>query len=164
MPELHTFTGGTTRPLWSFRLDTPNNPIVPADEERWLRENPRQVARIRRLEVLMHAELNHSEPMFVFSIRLLDPRKAEGWRLATVALPGTAPYNYEDETTLDEVWRSMQGGAEKENDFVLSALNEAVCTGEMWAEPILNLIVLPDPSFLDPDGWGLDFTPYDPKP
>lgn len=163
MPDFLTFTGTVSQTFWGFRADTPDNPIVPEAELNWLRDNPRQVARIRRFEVLMDSELNLSVPTFVFSLRVLDPRVAEGFRLATVYLPGVAPYNFDKEMTLDERWPSAEGRSKEENDFVLTALNEAARTGELWAETILRSIVLPDTSALDPEDWALDFTPFQSK-
>jgi hypothetical protein len=155
-----TFTGPVSQTLWGFRADTLNNPIVPDAELNWLRDNPQQVARIRRLEVLLDDELNLIVPTFVFSLRFLDPRVAEGFRLATVYLPGAAPYNFDADVSLDEHWPSAEGRPKEENDFVLTALNEAARTGELWAGTILRSIVLPDTSGLDPEDWGLDFTPF----
>jgi hypothetical protein len=166
LPEFQTFTGPVSKPLWGFRVDTPDRPITPAEELKWLRDNPARVARVRRYDVPLLPEINLSLPTFVFSLRLLDPREPDGWRLATISLPGTSAYNFEGETTLDDVWRSAAGDPAKENDFVLTALNEAACTGEDagWANAVLNLLVLPNTSLLDPDDWGGDFTPYQPKP
>lgn len=159
-PPFSTHTGFIQQTLECFRSDAQQDRIVPDAELTWLRENPRQVARIRHVEVLMDADLKLTVPAFVFSLRLLDPREADGWRLATVFLPGVGAYNFDADQTLEEVWASMEGDPAKENDFVLNALNEAVYTGELWAEQIIRSLVLPDTSALDPEDWGLDFTPY----
>lgn len=165
MPDFpfSTYTGVTSKPLWGFRADTPDNPIVPEDDLKWLRDNPRQVARIHRFEVLLDRELDLSAPIFVLALRVLDDREAMGWRLATVSLPGPAPFSFDAETTLDDKWPDVEGKPDNENEFVLIALNEAAYTGELWAEPILRSLVLPDTSGLDPEDWGLDFTPYKPR-
>lgn len=160
MPDFFTFTGVVSQTLASARTDPQNDPIVPEAELKWLGENPRQIARIRRIDLLMDDEHNLSVPMFGFSLRVLDPRETEGWRLATIYLPGAAPHSIDADETLDEVWRSVENDPVKENDFVLSAMDEAVYAGESWAEPLLRSLVLPDLSLLDPENWGLDFTPY----
>ena len=77
-----------------------------------------------------------------------------------VYLHGTAYGSFDADTTLDEHWPNAEGRPERENQFVLNALNEAIYAGELWAEPILRSLVLPDPSGLDPEDWGVDFTPY----
>ena len=159
MSIAHTFTGPVSQPLWRFRADSPTDPIVPDAELTWLRENPQQVARIRRVDRRIDGKLKRTIPTFAMSVRILDPREAEGWRVAFIHLPGNAPYNLDSEETLDAVWRSVAHDPFKENDFVLTALNEAVYTGEAWAEAVLRSLVLPDLSGLDPKGWGQDFTP-----
>ena len=164
MPSFYTFTGPLISPLRPL-FDEKGNPLDPEVERAWLRDNPRQVARIRRVEVLLsETPIKIIEPMFLFSLRVLDPREADGWRLATVALPGVSAYCDDKGETLDDAWPNMKGDPAKESDFVLSALMEAVYVGESWAEPMLRSLVLPDTSGLDPDEWGLDFTPYDHRP
>lgn len=165
MNSFYTFTDSlstttTLRPLF----DEKGERIDGEAERTWLRDNPRQVARIRRVEVfLSETPFDIIQPMFVFSLRVLDPRETEGWRLATVALPAVSAYCDDRGETLDEAWPNMKADPAKESAFVLTALMEAVYVGETWAEPILRSLVLPDPSRLDPDDWGLDFTPFDPR-
>lgn len=163
MPSFYTFTGPLIQPLRPLFDD--NGDRLDAEAERtWLRDNPRQVARVRRVEVLLSdTPFDVTMPLFVFSLRVLDPREAEGWRLATVSLPAVAAYCDDRGETLDEAWPSMEGDPAKECAFVLAALMEAIYVGESWAEPILRALVLPDPFLLNPDDWGLDFTPYDPR-
>lgn len=164
MPQLFGFTGPVSRPLWHFRNDTPDQPIVPEDEQQWLRENPKQVGRIHRREVLSDPELKLIVPTFVFSVRMLDDREPEGWRYASFYLPGVASYSWDAEQSLEDVWPSFKGDPTKENEFLLTALDEAAYTGESWAEAVIRSLALPDPSLLDPERWGLDFTPVRTKP
>lgn len=163
---LYTFTGPVPQACPPLRDAAGNKIIIPDAEREWLRQNPRQVARVRRLEIPSgSADLPISIPVFCFSLRLFDRRQHDGWQLATVDLSAMSPFCAEEDdgVSLDDVWPDFEGDPVKENHFVLSALTEAAYTGAGWAAAIVRLLALPDTSGLDPEDWGADFTPYDPK-
>lgn len=163
---LYTFTGPVPEAFPPLRDAAGNKIIIPDAEREWLRRNPRQIARVRRVEIPSgNPAFPISTPVFLFSLRVSDRRQADGWLLATIDLPAMSPFCADDDDgeSLDDVWPDMEGDPEQENHFVLSALAEAAYTGAGWAAAILRLLALPDTSGLDAEGWGADFTPYDPK-
>lgn len=165
MNQAYLFTGIITEPLRGLGPEGYTIQPPTRDEEAdWLRENPRQVARIRRIEVPLDetlCDIKHGQ--FTFSIRLRDDNAPEGWRLARFHLPAMADYDWDAGQTLDDVWPQMAGNPEQENLFVLRALNEAVYTGNGWAEAVMRSLILFDKSGLDPEEWSQDFTPHSPK-
>ena len=78
LPSFYTFTGPIISPILRPTFDEKGDRLDPEAERKWLRDNPRQVARIRRVEVLLsETPLEIIEPMFLFSLRGLDARAAD---------------------------------------------------------------------------------------
>lgn len=163
--SFHTFTG-VTRVRPSAMRDKRGREIINPDAEKdWLRQNPQAVARVHRLELPLGRGLRESLGItirtFIFSVRVFDPRQDKGWRLASLALPADAHFYWEADVSLEDAWPRMNGSTTGQNEFVLQALDEAAYHGDGEFGAVLELLVLPDPSALDPDGpWVADFKPY----
>lgn len=163
--SFHIFTGLARFRASALRDKKGREIINPDTEKDWLRQNPQNVARVHRHEIPLGRgfadSLGVTVPTLVFSVRVFDPRQDEGWRLATFALPADAPFNWEADVSLDDVWPRMKTSTTGQNEFVLQTLDDAAYRGDGEFGAILELLVLPDPSALDPDGpWVEDFQPY----
>lgn len=168
MPELlNIFAGNASPALNPLRDKKGRELITPQAEAEWLRKNPQNVARIRRVEIPLGRglvpNLGLTVPTFFFSVRVYDHRQNDGWRLATLSLPAAVNFSYDGDQSLDDVWPELNQNLQGKNEFVLRALDEAAYTGEGVFGAVLELLVLPDPSALDPEGpWAEAFRPYAP--
>ena len=144
----HTFTGPVSRLV----NDDPGAPSNRDAQRQWLIEHPTHVARIQMItdptyprhflkkNTARAGRRVDAESVFAFTLRVIDPREAIGWRAATIILPGTSWFDHDEGIAIMARWRVTEVDVHRENEFVLRVLNEASYLGDtaMEAVPVVG--------------------------